>query len=319
MIPRRAALGLPFLALPVAAQEAWPSRPIRFVVPFAAGSATDLRARLFAEPLSRRLGQPVIVENRGGANGFLASEAVARARPDGYTFLFTANTTHASNPALFRRLPYDPIADFAPVALLGTGVLFVVVNNAQPIQNMRDLAAAARARQGGLDVAWGSASSRVAAEMFRHMAGVSFNMVAYRANPQGITDVIAGNVQAMFLDTTTAMPQVREGRVRALAVTSRQRIGIAPDVPTVAEAAGLPDYEILTWNGVFAPVATPPAIVDRLAALLAEIMAEPETTQRYAADGNTQRLALGADFGRFVVEDIARWKSVVAAAGIELE
>ncbi len=319
MIARRAALGLPFLALPVRAQESWPARPIRFVVPFAAGSATDLRARLFAEPLARRLGQPVVVENRGGANGFLASEAVARARPDGYTFLFTANTTHASNPALFRRLPYDPINDFMPVALLGTGVLFVVVNNSLPIQTMRDLAAAARQRPGGLDVAWGSASSRVAAEMFRHMAGVPFNMVAYRANPQGITDVIAGNVQAMFLDTTTAMPQVREGRVRALAVTSRQRLAMAPDVPTVAEAAGLPDYEILTWNGVFAPANTPVAIVDRVAALLLEIMVEPATTARYLADGNTQRALATADFGRFVVEDIARWTAVVAAAGIERE
>ena len=319
MISRRATFALPLLATPALAQEAWPSRPIRFVIPFAAGSATDLRARVFAEPLSRRLGQPVVVENKGGANGFLASEAVARARPDGQTFLFTANTTHASNPALFRTLPYDPIKDFEPVALLGTGVLLVVVNKDLPIHSMAEFAAASRARQGGLDVAWGSASSRVAAEMFRTMADIPMNLVAYRANPQGLTDVIAGNAQAMFLDTTTALPQVRAGRVRALAVSSRTRIGILPEMPTVIEAAGLPEYEMVTWNGVFAPAGTPDAIVQRMSALLMEINAEPGIQTRYAQEANTGLGMGAADFGRFVVADIARWRDVVAKAGIAVE
>ncbi len=324
-IGRRAALAalattpaLPGLALAQAADGPWPSRPIRFIVAFPAGSGTDVNARIFAEAMQAELGQPIVVDNRGGANGFIASEAVARARPDGYTFLFTANTTHGSNPALFRRLPYDPVADFAPVALVGLGVLLVVVNNDLPIRSMQDLVAYARANPGRLNFASGSASSRVAGEMFKSMAGVEMVNVTYRSNPLGITDVIGGVAQVMFVDATTSAPQARDGRVRAIGVTSRQRTAILPDVPTVEEQ-GFPGYEMLSWTAVYAPAGTPAPIVTRMNRLMNEVMARPAIAERLTATGTVLRPGTPEDLATFQAAEIDKWKRIVAAAGIELQ
>jgi len=323
---RALALGLASAGLPagVRAQPGedagrYPSRPIRFIVAFPAGSGTDIQARLVGEPIAAEWGQPVVVDNRGGANGFIACEAVARARPDGYTCLFTANTTHGSNPALFRRLPYDPVADFAPVALITQGVLFVVVNNDLPLRSMGDLIAYARANPGRLNFASGSASSRVAGEMFRTMAGADMVNVTYRSNPQGITDVIAGNAQVMFVDATTSLPQIREGRVRALAVTSRRRLPIMPDVPTVEEAAGLAGYEMLSWVALYATGGTPPAIVARLNAKVNEVMARPAVRDRLEENGSVVQPGTPDDLARFQAAEIEKWKRLVREANIELQ
>jgi tripartite-type tricarboxylate transporter receptor subunit TctC len=321
-IGRRAALAavaaIPALPRPAAAQGAWPDRPVRFIVAFPAGSGTDVNARIFAEALQVELGQPVVVDNRGGANGFIASEAVARARPDGYTFLFTANTTHGSNPALFRRLPYDPVADFSPVALIGSGVLLVVVNNDLPVRSMQDLVAYARANPGRLNFASGSASSRVAGEMFKSMANVDMVNVTYRSNPLGITDVIGGVAQVMFVDATTSAPHAREGRVRAIGVTSRQRTSILPDVPTVEEQ-GFPGYEMLSWTAVYAPAGTPAPIVTRMNRLINEIMGRPAVAEKLTATGTMLRPGTPEDLAAFQASEIDKWKRIVAAAGIELQ
>ena len=316
-----AALSVPALSRKALAQGggAYPNRPIRFVVAFPAGSGTDTQARIFRDPITADWGQPVVVENRGGANGFLACEAVARAQPDGYTFLFTANTTHGSNPALFRRLPYDPVADFAPVALIGMGALLVVVNNDLPTRNLRELADYARANPGRLNFASGSASSRVAGEMFKSMAGVDMVNVPYRSNPQGITDVIAGNAQVMFLDSTTSLPQVREGRVRGLAVTSRQRLSLMPELPTVEEAAGLEGYEMLSWTAVYAPAGTPRDIVDRLNGKINEAMGMPEVRAKLESNGTMLRPGTPEELARFQAAEIDKWKRLVREAGIELQ
>lgn len=324
-IGRRAALAalaatpaLPGLSLAQAADGAWPSRPIRFIVAFPAGSGTDTTARIFAEAMQAELGQPVVVDNRGGANGFIASEAVARARPDGYTFLFTANTTHGSNPALFRRLPYDPVADFSPIALVGLGVLLVVVNNDLPIRSMQDLVVYARTNPGRLNFASGSASSRVAGEMFKSMSGVDMVNVTYRSNPLGITDVISGVAQVMFVDATTSVPQARDGRVRAIGVTSRQRSTILPDVPTVEEQ-GFPGYEMLSWTAVYAPAGTPAPIVTRMNRLMNEVMARPAVAERLTATGTVLRPGSPEDLATFQAAEIDKWKRIVTAAGIELQ
>jgi tripartite-type tricarboxylate transporter receptor subunit TctC len=323
VLPRRAAL-LGALGLAgtqgAAAQPAgrWPDRPIRFIVAFPAGSGTDITTRNFTDALSAELGQPVVVDNRGGANGFIASEAVARARPDGYTFLSTANTTHGSNPALFHRLPYDPVVDFAPVALIGVGVLLVVVNNDLPVRSMRELADYARANPGKLNFASGSASSRVAGEMFKSMAGVDMVNVTYRSNPLGITDVIGGVAQVMFVDATTSMPQAREGRVRAIGVTSRQRVAMMPDLPTVEEQ-GFPGYEMLSWNAMYAPAGTPPEIIARINGLVNEIMARPAVRDRLTANGMVLRPGSPDDLARFQAAEIEKWKRLVREAGIELQ
>ena len=321
-ITRRAAVAA-LAALPAAAgaqtaEPAWPSRPIRFIVAFPAGSGTDVTTRFFVDPLSAQLGQPVVVDNRGGANGFIASEAVARARPDGYTFLWTANTTHGSNPALFRRLPYDPSTDFAPVAVIGVGVLLVVVNNDLPVRSMQELAAYARANPGQLNFASGSASSRVAGEMFKAQAGIDMVNVTYRSNPLGIVDVISGVTQVMFVDATTSAPHAREGRVRAIGVTSRQRVSLLPDVPTVEEQ-GFPGYEMLSWNAVYAPAGTPAPIVLRMNGLINEIMARPTINERLTANGMVLRPGTPDDLATFQAAEIDKWKRLVSASGIELQ
>jgi len=321
-LTRRAAIAaltaLPAVAGAQTADPAWPSRPIRFIVAFPAGSGTDVTTRFFADPLSAELGQPVVVDNRGGANGFIASEAVARARPDGYTFLWTANTTHGSNPALFRRLPYDPVADFAPVAVIGVGVLLVVVNNDLPVRSMQELVAYARAHPGRLNFASGSASSRVAGEMFKAQAGIDMVNVTYRSNPLGITDVIGGVAQVMFVDATTSAPHAREGRVRAIGVTSRQRVSLLPNVPTVEEQ-GFPGYEMLSWNAVYAPAGTPAPIVLRMNRLINDIMARPTIRDRLTANGMVLRPGSPEDLATFQAAEIDKWKRLVSAAGIELQ
>jgi tripartite-type tricarboxylate transporter receptor subunit TctC len=321
-LTRRAAIAalatLPAAAGAQTAEPAWPSRPIRFIVAFPAGSGTDVTTRFFADPIGAELGQPVVVDNRGGANGFIASEAVARARPDGYTFLWTANTTHGSNPALFRRLPYDPVADFAPVAVIGVGVLLVVVNNDLPVRSMQELAAYARANPGRLNFASGSASSRVAGEMFKAQAGIDMVNVTYRSNPLGITDVIGGVAQVMFVDATTAAGHAREGRVRAIGVTSRSRVPILPDIPTVEEQ-GFPGYEMLSWNAVYAPAGTPAPIMLRMNRLINDVMARPASAQRLTANGMVLRPGSPADLATFQAAEIDKWKRLVTAAGIELQ
>jgi tripartite-type tricarboxylate transporter receptor subunit TctC len=302
----------------VARAQSWPSRPIRMIVAFAAGSGSDLRARIVGARMQADWGQPVVIDNRGGANGFLAAEAVARARPDGYTLLFTSNSTHAANPALFRTLPYDPIADFEPVALMGTTALVVVVNNALPIRSLAELVAWSKANPGRLNYASGNTSSRIGAEMFKAATGADLTYVSYRANPQAMTDVIAGSAQVMFSDTGVAIPQVQGGRVRALGVTGPQPLPALPGVPTVAAALNLPGFDIQSWSAMFAPAGTPAEIVARLNAKAIEATREPELRSRMEEEGTTATPLTPAEVGRFVQAEIAKWRRVVEQAGIEV-
>lgn len=319
-VPRRALLGMLAAAgLPRAASaQAWPSRPIRMIVAFGAGSGSDIRARLIGDRLAAGLGQPVVIDNRGGANGFLAAEAVARARPDGYTLLFTSNSTHAANPALFRRLPYDPIGDFEPVAMIGETPLIIVVNNDLPVRDLAGFVAYAKANPGRLNYASGNTSSRVGAEMFKIATGVDMTFVSYRSNAQGITDVIAGNPQVMFSDATVGIPQVREGRVRAIGITGKQPIRALPGVPTVEAALGLPGFAIHSWSAVFAPAGTPAEIVAKLNTGIRAILALPDIRARMEEEGTEVPPLDSAGVGRFVVAEIAKWRRVVAQAGIEV-
>jgi tripartite-type tricarboxylate transporter receptor subunit TctC len=299
------------------AQSAWPAGPVRFIIPFPAGSGTDLNARLVGERLSAALGVPVVVDNRPGADGSIAAEAAARSKPDGLTVFVTSNSTHASNPALRRKLPYDPVKDFAPVTLLGTAPLLVLVHPSLPIRTIPEFIAYAKANPGKMNFSSGSASSRVAGEMFKTMAGVDMTNVSYKGNPQAIADLAAGQVQAMFCDAGTALPQVQGGRVRALAVTSLARSPSAPDLPTVAES-GLPGYEMVAWFAVFLPAGTPEPIVTALNQKIVDIVRSPEFRAKTGpgadwAPGTPQQLAA------FVDAEIAKWKRVVAQAKIEVE
>lgn len=299
------------------AQADWPSGPIRFIVPFPAGSGTDLNARLIGERLGASLGQPVVVENRPGADGSIAAEAAARSKPDGYTVFVTSNSTHASNPALRRSLPYDPIKDFAPVTLIGTAPLMVLVHPSLPVRTVGELIAHAKAQAGKLNFSSGSASSRVAGEMFKSMTGVDMTNVTYKGNPQALADLAAGQVQVMFCDAGTALPQVSAGRVRAIAVTSLQRSGAVPELPTVAES-GVPGFEMVAWTAVFLPAGTPEPIVAKLSTRIGEVLRSPEFR---AKSGPTTDLAPGTpeQLGAFVRSEIDKWKRVVAQAKLEVQ
>ncbi len=244
--------------------QGYPTKPIRAIVPFAAGSATDTVARLFANAMSAHLGQQIVIDNRPGANGLIGADAVAKADPDGYTILFGTNSTNAAAPALFRSVPFDHERDFAPVSFLASVPLIVAVNNDFPARTLPEFIAYARQNPGRVNFAAASASQRVSTEMLATMAGIQLTFVPYRAGPAAMTDLIAGQVQLFTADLAVTLPQVRAGRIRGLAVTSAQRSAQIPELPTVAEAANLPGYELIAWFGLFTPARTPDAAVARL-------------------------------------------------------
>ena len=305
-----------FAATALAQSDVYPNRQIRFIVSFPAGSATDQVARLVAPQLSRATGQSVIVDNRGGANGFIACEAAAKAVPDGYTVLFTTGTTHAANPALFKKLPYDPVKDFAPVTTLSMNDFILIVLPGFPANNVAELAQLARANPGKYSFASGNAPSRIGGEMFKMMSGTKLLHVPYRGAPQALSDLLGGQVSMIFSDLRTAMPQVMGGKVKALAVTGRKRLGLAPNVPTMIEQ-GYPDYDLFNWVGAYLPAKTPPEVVARLNTLLhAAVKAD---LAGHESNGGEVRLTSPEEFAKVQASDTAMWARVVKAAGMEPE
>ena len=296
--------------------ETYPNKQVRFVISFPAGSATDQVARLIAPHFTKATGQTVVVDNRGGAAGFIASEAVAKAAPDGYTVLFTTGTTHAANPSLFKKLPYDPVKDFAPVTALSMNDFVLVVLPTFPANSVADLAALARANPGKYSFASGNAPSRIGGEMFKMMSGTNVLHVPYRGAPQALSDLLGGQVSMIFSDLRTAMPQVMGGKLKALAVTGRKRLPIAPNIPTMVEQ-GYPDYDLFNWVGAYLPAKTPPEIVARLNALLhAAVKAD---TAAHESTGGTVRLTTPEEFAKIQAADTAMWARVTKAAGMEPE
>jgi len=313
-----AALLAALVAAPIARAQSvdYPTRPIRFVVAFPAGSATDQTARVVAQHVSQATGQSVVVDNRGGANGFIASETVAKAAPDGYTVLVTTGTTHSANPNLFKRLPYDPVRDFAPVSSLIIAPFVMVVGPTSPAQSVADFVRLVSTHPGKYSFASGNAPSRIGGEMFKQMSRADLIHVPYKGAPQALTDLMGGQVSVMWTDIITGMPLVKGGKVRALAVTSAARLPIAPEIPTMKEQ-GFPDYELINWQGMYLPANTPPAITARLTALVhAAVRAEKATLEATGA----QILPLSnSEFAALQARDTAMWASVVKAAGMTPE
>ncbi len=317
---RRSLLALPALmAVPALAQE-WPPGPVRAIVPFAAGSATDTVARMFAERMRETLGHAVVVENRAGASGLIGAEAVARAAPDGMTILFGTNSTNAAANALFRRVPFNMEADFAPISTIASVPLLVAVAANSPYRTLAELIAAARARPDGLSYASASASQRVASEMLTSMAGIRMLHVPYRASPAAVQDLIAGRVDVFVADQAVILPPAQGGQLRVLGVTTRTRSAQMPDVPTVAEAANLPNYELFAWFVLVAPAGTPAVAIQRLNLAL-----------RRASEDATLRARLGEALGMqvmtgtpeeaaaFMRAETVKWTQAIRAAGIEPE
>ena len=300
------------------AQATYPTKPITFVVPFAAGSATDQLARALGQEVSKDAKQPVVVDNKPGAQGFIAAQAVAKAAPDGYTVFITTNTTQAANEHLFKKLPYDPVKDFAPVTALGRGGNILVVHPSLPAQNVGELIKLAKSQPGKLSFGSGSSASRVSGELFQQMAGVQLLHVPYKSNPLALTDLLGGQINLMFTDTATGLPQVKSGKVRALGVTSPKRSPLAPEVPTIDEA-GVKGYELTYWFGAYVPAGTPQPVIDRLHALLTAAAKAPATQTFYSTTGTDLFLSTPAELAKFQAAESQRWGKVVKAAGIEPE
>jgi tripartite-type tricarboxylate transporter receptor subunit TctC len=313
-----AALACLALASGLVHAQSYPSKSITFVVPFAAGSATDNLARVLSEQVSASWKQPVVIDNKPGASGFIAAQQVANAKPDGYTVFITANTTHASNSALFKKLPYDPVKDFEPVAVLGTVPLAMVVHPSIPANNVKELIAYGKANPGKLSFGSGSTSSRMAGEMFKSMAGIDMVNVQYKSNPQAVTDLLGGQIHLVIADAVTTMPHAKAGKIRALAISTAKRSPIAPELPTVAES-GIPGYEMIGWFAAYVPANTPKDIVTKLNGELVRILSTPEAKARLAAVGIETMTSTPAGLAQFQRVETAKWAKLVKAAGIEPE
>ena len=301
-ITRRAAIAGALLPLAARAQAPeWPSRPVRFIVPYPPGGPTDIMGRIVAQAVQGPLGQPFVVENRAGANGLIGSEQAARAAPDGTTFLVNASA-HVIVPHLTPNMPIDVLADFVPVTNIAAVPLWLVVNPALPVRSVAEFIAYARANPGRIAYASSSqgGAPHLAGELFKLMTGTDLVHVPYRGSGPAGQDLIAGTVQAMFDSVPASAGAVRDGRLRALAVTTRDRIAPFPDLPTIAEA-GVPGYEIATWYGIWAPARTPPAIIHRLQQAVAAAARNPDTRPRFDALGAEPGAHRPGGFWRLVV------------------
>jgi len=302
---------------PAARAEDFPNKPIKIVVPFAAGSATDLAARGLGAKLQEILKQPIIVDDKPGANGQLGASAVATAPADGYTLMMGTNSTNAANIALFKKLSYDPEKDFAPIARCITGVNALVVNPDLPLKTISELIGYARQNPGKLNYSEASASQRLSAEMFNSLAGIKIERVPYKASPQALGDVVSGQVQLMFPDLPQALAQIDAGKVRGLGTTGPQSTSVAPDLPAIAEF--VPGYSLVYWLAVFAPAATPRPIQQKLYDAIAQALKDP-ATGKAMTQGRMEVSPLGLDdFAAYVKTETVWWTEHIKAAGIEPE
>jgi tripartite-type tricarboxylate transporter receptor subunit TctC len=301
-----------------ASAQTWPAKPITIVVPFAPGSGTDSITRIIAQYLQVALGQSVVVENKVGASGVLAATFVARAPPDGYTLLMATNSTHSANPYLFKNLGYDPVKDFAPVARIGSYVFMLVVNKDVPAKTLQELVAYAKANPGKLTYASGNTTGIVAGETFKHKAGVDILHVPYKSTPPAINDVLGGRVSMMVIDMAPGLEHVRAGNFRALAVTTKERSALLPDLPSLAEA-GIPGYDVTSYAALFAPAGTPKEIVDRLNAEVQKIIADPEARKRIAVTGFDAFSGPPETLAAFIQSELVTWGKLIKDAGIEAQ
>jgi tripartite-type tricarboxylate transporter receptor subunit TctC len=297
--------------------QTYPARPVRLMVPFPAGSATDQVARLVGQQLQEELKQPFIVENKPGAQGAIAAGEVARAAPDGYTLLLTTNTPQAANVSLFKKLAYDPVKDFAPIARIGTTSFMLMVKADSPLRTFKEFLADARAKPGKLSAGYGSSGSQVSIAMLESMGNLKVVSVPYKGIPQAITDVLGGTLSFTFVDLGNALAQTKGGKLRGLAVTSAKRTPLAPDVPAVAEE--LRGYELIAWFALVAPAGTPPDIVQRLHDVTVKGIAAPAVKEKFAAIGTDVAPMNPAELGKFIQSEIAHWAKLVKLAGIQPE
>ena len=309
---------LSITAGPALAQDTWPSKPVRIVVPFAAGGTSDILARALGEKLQGVLKQTVLVENKAGAGGVIGADSVAKSAPDGYTFLLGTIASHAINPALQPKMPYDAGKDFAPVILLGSISNVLLVGANQPYKNVQDVIAAAKAQPGGLPFASAGqgSSQHMSGETFRLLAKAELTHVPYKGSAPAVQDVIGGQIPMSFETVTVALPQVQSGRVRALAVTSARRSPVMPNVPTLQEA-GVPGFDVASWQALYAPAGTPSAIVQRMNAEVEKIIAMPDMKARMEGLGLEHAPNTPEQFAEFGRNEIAKWTRIVKEGNVK--
>jgi len=299
----------------------YPSRPITLVVPYAAGGGNDVMARIVADKMSRSLGQPIVIENKGGAGGSIATRQVAKAAPDGYTLGLSGTGTHAINPTLYANVGYDPRKDFAPVGLIATSALVVLVNNDVPARTIPELVALAKKEDGKLTYASAGVGSGIhlGAELFAAMAGIKLTHVPYKGSAPALTDLIGGHVAIYFSSLPPAIGLVNDHKLRALAVTGPQRSPLLPDLPTVAEAGPLPGYEAVLHYGIVAPAGTPQPVIAKLAAAMKDALAEPDVRARIAQDGAEVQSMTPREYAADIDREETKWSKVVKLSGAKVE
>jgi tripartite-type tricarboxylate transporter receptor subunit TctC len=296
----------------------YPSKPIRFIVPYPPGGGTDVVARVLSEPLAAALGQPIIIDNRGGAGGSLGTEIAAKAAPDGYTILFTLSS-HTINPKLYPNLPFDTERDFTPVSLAALSPQILVANPSLPVNNMRELIALAKAQPGKLNFASVGTGSpaHIAGELLKLKAGIDIVHVPYKGGGPAVADTLGGQVQLAFVTLPAAMQHVKAGKLKALAIASDKRSAVAPDIPTIAET--VPGCVVNSWYGALAPARTPPAIVAKLQAAFVKVLAMPEVKEKLFAQGAEAQASTSAEFASRIHEELKEWDYVIREAKIKVE
>ena len=308
------------VAAPVAIAQTYPAKPVKLVVPFPPGGSLDLTGRLLAQKLTEAWGQPVVVENKPGAGGNIGADLVAKSAPDGYTILLGALSTHAVNPSLYAKMPYDAAKDFAPITLIAITPNVLVVNAASPVNTVREFIAYARANPGKLSFGSGSSGSagHLAGELFKVETGTDAVHIPFKGGAPATQALLAGDTQFMFDNLANAMAQVKAGKLKALAVTTAKRSPLVPDLPTMAEA-GLPGFDIATWYGLFAPAGTPPAIVAKWNADVTKILNTPDVRARLIADGAEPAPNTPEQFAQMIASELVKYARIVKISGAKVD
>ena len=314
-----AAVALAGATVPVLADDAYPSRPVKIVIGFAPGSGTDVTARLIAQELQKHFNQTFVVENRPGAAVQIAANLVKSAPPDGYTLLLTSNSSHSVNPHVFKQLSYDPIADFTPIGGIAALPFIVAVNADVPVKTLPELVTWSRANKGKVFYGYSGTVFRVPGDTLNRTQQLGATAVPFKSSPDAMTEVIAGRVQFLVVDLASSQPHLTSKRLRALAVTSAKRSALAPDLPTVEEALGIPEFDMAAWTGLFGPANMPKPITDKLNAALLRILQRPDMQQRMLAANLEPMPSDPAAFGNFVKQQLQSWGAKVKDAGIQPE
>lgn len=316
---RTALLCLSLSAFGAAFAQAWPSKPVKIVTAFAAGSASDIVARLLAQQLQTEYGQPFVVENKPGASGVIAAEHVAKAPADGYTLFLSTNTVHSGNPHLFKKLPYDPLKDFTPIARICNFLFILAVSAEQPVNSVGDLIAFAKGNPGKVSFAYGNSTGQIAGAAFNILAGLNGVAIPYKSTPQALTALAGGEVTYLFVDLASSQALIKSGRLRALAVSTEQKSKLAPDLPTIAASANLPGFDLAAWVGILAPAGLPADITSKLSVSINRIVSSREVADKLTAMGADVSPGTSAELGAYMSQQYVVWRDKIKAAGIQPE